>query len=402
MARITIDYTPAIHQGAGIGRLTRELIRALLAIPSPHTYSLFVMGQPPADIPISNVMNTSHLPLRVGPYTDRWLYRLWFKANVRLPVQQFSGPSDLYHATDFVLPPQRKGMPTVLTVHDLSFERDPDSAPPRLIPFLKRVVPESARAATHIVADSHATARDLVSLYGIAPDKITVIHSGVEPRFSPFSGSRYDVRRREGVVKKYGLDGAPFILTVGTMQRRKNHLRLVQAFAKIVSREQEAIGRAPRPTSHAPLPTNLVIAGGKGWLYEDVFAEVKRLGIEERVKFIGFVEDRDLPHLYRVASVFAFPSIHEGFGLPPLEAMACGVPVVTSNASSLPEVVGDAALQVDPLDVDGLAASLDKALHDEAYRAIAIEHGLLRAQQFTWDKAARQLLGVYDMMLAGK
>jgi glycosyltransferase involved in cell wall biosynthesis len=389
LARITVDYTPAIHQGAGIGRLTRELVRALLALPSPHTYSLFVMGRPPADIPISNVINTARLPLRVGPYTDRWLYRLWFRANVRVPVQQFSGPADLYHATDFVLPPQHKGLPTVVTVHDLSFERDPESAPPRLIPFLKRVVPESARAATHIVADSYATARDLESLYGIAPDKITVIHSGVEPRFSPFSGSLYDQRRREGVLKKYGIGDAPFILTVGTMQRRKNHLRLVQAFARF-------------RTQNSELRTQLVIAGGKGWLYEDVFAEVKRLGIESRVKFIGFVEDRDLPHLYRVASVFAFPSIYEGFGLPPLEAMACGVPVVTSNASSLPEVVGDAALQVDPLDVDALADALDKSLHDEAWRAIAIEHGLLRAQQFTWDKAARQLLGVYDMVLAGK
>jgi glycosyltransferase involved in cell wall biosynthesis len=315
-----------------------------------------------------------------------------------MPVQQFSGPCDLYHATDFVLPPQKKGVRTVVTVHDLSFERDPDSAPPSLIPFLKRVVPGSARRASHIVADSHATARDLETLYAIPSEKITVIHSGVEPRFSPYRGTLFERRRRAGVIKRYGLGDAPFILTVGTMQRRKNHLRLVQAFAKLLGTRD---GRLETNRNLQSLVPNLVIAGGKGWLYEDVHAEVTRLGIEDRVKFIGFVEDADLPHLYRLASVFAFPSIYEGFGLPPLEAMACGIPVVTSNASSLPEVVGEAGLQVDPLDVDALATALDKALYDDAWRAVAIEHGLMRAQQFTWHKAAHQLLGVYDKVLGG-
>lgn len=382
MARITVDYTPAVHQGAGIGRLTRELAQALLRLPSPHTYSLFVMGRPPADVPLSNIMNTSHLPLRVGKYNDRWLYRLWFKANVNMPVQTWSGLADLYHATDFVLPPMRKGTRTVLTVHDLSFERDPGSAPARLIPFLKRVVPESARRADHIVADSYATARDLVELYSIPAGKITTIHSGVGPRFSPFSGSIYEERRRSHVLNKYGIGDRPFLFTVGTMQPRKNHLRLVQAFARVPATDAQ-----------------LVISGGKGWMYDDVQAEVTKLGIENRVTFTGFTDDVDLPHLYRAARAFAFPSIYEGFGLPLLEAMASAVPVVTSNASSLPEVVGDAGLQVNPFDVDALAAALDTALNDETWRMQAISKGLERAAEFTWPKAARQLLGIYDALL---
>lgn len=387
MARITIDYTPAIHQSAGIARLTREIVRAVLASGAPHEFRLFVMGRPVPGVPLSNLMNTRELPLRVSRLSDRWLYRLWFRANLPVPVQRFSGPCDLYHATDFVLPPLRRGTPSVLTVHDLSFERDPDAAPPRLIPFLKRVVPDSAHRATHIIADSHATARDLTALYDVPPEKITVIHSGVDARFVPYRDTLYMQRRRDYVLKKYDIGHVPFILTVGTMQRRKNHLRLVQAFAKLAG-----------ATSSARTPT-LVIAGGKGWLYDEVHAEVQRLGLSERVKFIGYVEDTDLPHLYRAASVFAFPSTYEGFGLPLLEAMASGVPVVTSNVSSLPEVVGDAGLQVDPLDVDALARALEQALNDEIWRRHCIARGLARAAQFTWQRAAQQLLAVYERVL---
>ncbi len=387
VARIIIDYTPAIHQDAGIARLTREIVRAVLALGSPHEFSLFVMGRPALAVPLSNLMNTRELPLRVSRMSDRWLYRLWFRANLRAPVQLFSGSCDLYHATDFVLPPLRDGTPGVLTVHDLSFERDPDSAPPRLIPFLRRVVPDSARRAAHIIADSHATARDLTALYDIPSEKITVIHSGVDGRFTPYRDTLYMQRRRDYVLKKYGIGDAPFILTVGTMQRRKNHLRLVQAFAKLT---------AAHPGAQTPL---LVIAGGKGWLYDEVHAEVQRLGLGEQVRFIGYVEDMDLPHLYRAAAVFAFPSTYEGFGLPLLEAMASGVPVVTSNVSSLPEVVGDAGLQVDPLDVDALARALEQALNDEVWRRHCIARGLARAVQFTWQRAAEQLLAVYERVL---
>jgi glycosyltransferase involved in cell wall biosynthesis len=400
VARITIDYTPAIHQGAGIGRLTRELVRAVLRARSLHRYSLFVMGRPDTDVPLSSVMHTASLPLRVTRHTDRWLYRLWFRANVLVPVQTFSGPCDLYHATDFVLPPLRRGTPSVLTVHDLSFERDPASASPRLIPFLKRVVPMSARIATHIVADSHATAHDLVELYGIPDAKITTIHCGVESRFMPYDGTQFLERRRAAVLKRYGIGDTPYILTVGTMQRRKNHLRLVQAFGRLVERQSVRLIADARTHGCADARPALVIAGGKGWLYDEVREEVHALGLQERVKFIGFVDDGDLPHLYRAAVAFAFPSIYEGFGLPPLEAMASGVPVVTSNVSSLPEVVGDAALQVDPFDVEGLAAALERALCDESWRAEAISRGLARAQRFSWSGAAERLLSVYERALA--
>ena len=376
MAHITIDYTPAVHQRAGIGRLTRELIAAILARPTPHQFKLFVMGSGEGvqQVPVASLV----APL-VAPITDRWFHRLWFKANLPLPVQWFAGPCELYHATDFVLPPTLPRTPTVLTVHDLSFERDPASAVPTLISFLRKVVPASAHRATHIVADSHATARDLTEIYDIAPEKITTIHSGVHPRFQVDPASLGEARQLRA---KYQLGDAPYILTVGTLQPRKNHLNLVRAVAKL-SR-----------------PVNLVISGGKGWLYDDVVSEVQTLGLSERVKFIGYADDADLPALYRAAAAFAFPSLYEGFGLPLLEAMASGVPVVTSNVSSLPEVAEGVGLLVNPRDVDGLAAALDQALHDEHWRTQAIPAGVARAREFTWDRAAQQLLDVYAQTLS--
>ncbi|MCS7325123.1 MAG: glycosyltransferase family 1 protein [Anaerolineae bacterium] len=383
MARITLDYTAAIHQSAGIGRLTRELVRALLKTDSAHHFALFVMGRPGPEVPLSNLLRTRDLPLRVTRLSDRWLYRLWFRLRLPIAVQWLSGSCDLYHATDFVLPPMLRGTKSVLTVHDLSFERYPDSAPPRLLPFLKHVVPQSVRRATHIVADSHATARDLMELYGVPAHKITVIHSGVDARFSPPRGTLLEARRTAYVLQRYRLR-QPFVLTVGTLQRRKNHARLVEAFAHVAKHDPDL---------------SLVIAGGKGWLYDDVHQTIARLGLQGRVHFTGYIEDADLPYVYRLAAVFAFPSLYEGFGLPPLEAMACGVPVVTSNTSSLPEVVGDAGLMVDPTDVHALAMALEQALSDEAWRRQSVERGLARAQHFSWARAAQRLLETYEAVL---
>ncbi len=384
MARITVDYTAAIWQSAGIGRLTRELVQALLALDDSHDIRLLCMGGPaqrPADVPIhrGRPVDFVHVPL-----TDRWLYRLWFRAHLPLPIETFAGRSDLYHATDFVLPPMLPGTRTVLTIHDLTFLRDPTSAQPRLLTFLTNMVSKSAQRATHLVADSLATAHDLHELYGLPQDHITTIYSGVNERFNPrpLDGEAQTLR------KKLELDRAPYILTVGTLQRRKNHLTLVRAFGELLHREG------------VPEGVQLVVAGSKGWLYDEVLGEVKSLDLERQVRFIGFTDEVDLPALYRNAAVFAFPSLYEGFGLPPLEAMASGVPVVASNASSLPEVVGDAGLMVDPLDVHGLAAALFRALTDGDWRAESIHRGLQRAATFTWRRAAEQLLGVYERVLS--
>ncbi|MDZ7295973.1 MAG: glycosyltransferase family 4 protein, partial [candidate division KSB1 bacterium] len=175
-----------------------------------------------------------------------------------------------------------------------------------------------------------------------------------------------------------GLGDAPYVLSVGTLQPRKNYVRLIRAFTQLTNQ-----------------PTNqLVIVGGRGWLYEETLAEAEKY--PDRVRILGFVDDDDLPALYRNAALFVFPSLYEGFGLPVLEAMACGVPVVCSNASSLPEVAGYAALLVDPLDTDGLAAAMARVLEDPDLRRGMIARGLDQAARFTWERAAWQLAGAFD------
>ena len=371
--RIGFDATSAVRQGAGIGRITRELLRALTQHDHANTYRLIYAAPPKALAqplpPLGPNFRVRHLP-----FDDLWLARLWHRARVPFPVNLLTGGIDLFHAPDFTLPPTLPGTRTVLTVHDLSFVRDPESAVPVLRAYLNRVVPRSVARATHVLADSQATRDDLIALYGTAPERITVLYSGVNPVFQPVS----DPARLAAVREKYGLGPDPFVLGVGTLQPRKNFARLIQAVAR-------------QPNQRL----NLVLVGGKGWLYDAIFAEAARSGLAGRVIFPGFAADEDLPALYSAARVFAYPSTYEGFGLPILEAYACGTPVVTSTASCLPEVAGDAALLVNPTDVEALAAALHRAATDEPLRATLLTRGFKRVNTFTWDNAAVQLMEVY-------
>lgn len=372
--RIGLDATSAVRQGAGIGRITRELLRALSQRDHTNQYRLIYASAPgAADQPLPPL--GPNFRVRRLPFDDLWLARLWHRAQVPFPVNALTGRIDLFHAPDFTLPPVLPGTRTVLTVHDLSFVRDPESAVPVLRAYLNRVVPRSVARATHVLADSRATRDDLIALYGTAPEKISVLYSGVNPVFQPVS----DPARLAAVRAKYGLGSAAFVLGLGTLQPRKNFARLIQAVARQPDQQ-----------------LNLVLVGGKGWLYDAIFAEVARSGLEGRVIFPGFADDEDLPALYSAARVFAYPSTYEGFGLPILEAYACGTPVVTSTASCLPEVAGAGALLVNPTDVDALAAALHQTATDETLRARLITQGFQRVNAFTWDAAAQQLLEIYQ------
>jgi len=379
MARIGIDYTSAARQRAGIGRYTRELVSALLALESSHRYVIFA-ATGGLQSPISNLQSPiSNTQIRTLPITDDWLARLWHRLRLPVPVEVVTGPLDVFYSPDFVLPPTHRSTRTLLTVHDLSFLHYPEAFVPALRQYLERVVPRSIARADLVLADSASTRSDIVSLLGVSPSQVQVLYSGVSPRFRP----QAEPGERERLRTCYGLGERPYVLSVGTLQPRKNYVRLVRAFASL------------KPKVLAP-GTQLLIAGGQGWLYQEILAEAEKHG--ERVRSLGFVDDADLPALYRHAALFAFPSLYEGFGLPVLEAMACGIPVVCSNASSLPEVAGDAALLVDPLDTDGLAAAIARALADGNLRQGMIARGLAQAAHFTWEQAARQLLGVLDTL----
>jgi len=382
LARVGIDYTAAHEQGGGIGRYVRELAEALFRLEEAqqHEYALFVAGAIRSQLPQLATHAGLTYEWRATPLTNRWLARLWHRSHIPVPIESITGSVDLFHATDFVLPPTRQTTRTILTVHDLSFIHTPETASPRLRQYLNRVVPRSVQKADFILADSEATQRDVIAYYGVAESKIDVLLSGVNPRFAPVT----DIARLEHIRNKYGIGERPFIFTVGTIQPRKNYGRLIEALAHI------------RAHGH---DLSVVIAGGRGWLEDDIYGAIETHDMEPYVQFIGYADDTDLPALYSSAGAVWFVSLYEGFGLPVLEAMACGAPVITSNVSSLPEVAGDAAIKVSPTDLSAICDGMLGLLEDDELRNRLISRGFERAAQFTWEKAASKLLTTYNRVL---
>ena len=266
-------------------------------------------------------------------------------------------------------------------MHDLSFVRVPNAASPPLKAYLDAVVPRSVEAADHILADSAATKRDLIELYGTRADKVTVLHSGVDRGFSPVR----DPRETNRVRAKHGLEQVSYALSVGTVQPRKNYSRVIQALSEIRRRGHDL---------------HYVIAGSSGWLEDEMLRTIERTAMNDYVHLLGLVEDRDLPALYSGARMLAMVSLYEGFGLPVLEAMACGTPVITSNLSSLPEVGGNAALLVDPYDIGAIRDAILMLERDNEKRSQLIESGLRRVERFSWTEAARRLDSIYDEILS--
>ncbi len=361
---IGIDASRSVAQRrTGTENYSLNLIRHLLALESDHRYRLY-FNHPP-----SYNLQSATCNLRTMPFP-----RLW--THLRLSWEMARCPPDLLFVPAHVLPivhPRR----SVVTVHDLGYLYYPEAH--RLLDrlYLDLSTRYNARAATHLIADSLATKRDLVERYGVEPDKITVVYPGYDDAtFQP-------VRDEEAIAAvnaKYDIAG-DYVLFVGTLQPRKNLVRLIEAFSNI-----------QYPISSL----QLVTVGKKGWLYQEIFRRVEELGLEKRVIFTGYVAEDDLPTLLSGARLSVFPSLYEGFGLPVLEAMACGTPVVCSDASSLPEVAGDAALLVDPLDVGDLAAALERVLRDEALRAELVRRGFEQVRKFSWERCARETLGVLE------
>ena len=375
--RVGIDVTAALTQGGGIGRYTRELVHALVAtnFDPDISFTLFSARTPvttPILDPLPRGRSVVHRPAILS---EKWLYRLWYRFRLPIPIQVMAGQMDIFHSPDFVLPPVWGNIPTLLTVHDLSFVHYPETFTPALVNYLNDVVPRSVKRATHILADSKSTKEDLQSAWGVSKDKITVLYSGVNTRFRPATNEN----RLSDLRQRYQLGAAPFLLTVGTVQPRKNYRMLIQAFAPLADK----------------LPHNLVIAGGKGWLYDDIMSEVNHHQLEGRVLFTGFVEDDDLPALYSAATLFVFPSLYEGFGLPLLEAMACGVPIINSDSSSLPEVAEGVTIQLPPDHPKAWTEAMQWLLDDPVRRAQLVAAGFNRSKQFTWEKSARRLLNIY-------
>jgi glycosyltransferase involved in cell wall biosynthesis len=280
----------------------------------------------------------------------------------------------------------------VVTVHDLGYLYYPQAHTLTQNLYLRWSTRYNARSAARVLADSEATRQDLVRHYQIPPEKIVVIYPGRDGTLAPVS----DEAIQAAVRARFGIDG-PYLLYVGTLHPRKNLVRLVQAFALLLrssSSQVEPQGTIPN--------LQLVLAGQKGWLYEEIFAQVQKLDLTDRVVLTGYVPDTDLPALLSGATGFVFPSLYEGFGFPVLEAMACGTPVVCSNVSSLPEVAGDAALLVDPLDTDALAAAIERVVTDGGLRRNLVERGFAQAERFSWRRCAQKTMRALEDVAQGQ
>ncbi len=377
--RIAFDYTAGIRQRAGIGNYVRRLVDALLQQDTSNSYTLLTSGRPTREHQFPQAANVRGRSLYIP---NRYLNILWYRWCLPLNATYFTGQTDIYHGPDFALPPLGKGPKKVVTVHDLAFLDYPEYAVPALSAYLKKIVAKSVANADVICTVSEEVSRTLMQHFSTPREKLTVIPNGVNPYLRRIS----EPVLLEATRHKFGLQ-SPLVFTASTLEPRKNHSGLIKAFCQAHKQKHG--------------PAMLAIAGGKGWLYEETEQLVRDLQLEDKVRFLGRVSDYDLVTLYSLADVFAFPSFAEGFGLPPLEAMACGLPVITSNTTSLPEVVGDAALLVDPHDTEEISHAIMRILADKNLQEDLRSKGYERVKQFTWEESARKMLSIYQQLYDG-
>ncbi len=371
---IYVDVSAAVHAKAGIGRYAESLVRALIAR-QPGRYALFY-NQSRGSQPLEGLGSVPARTVQAG--YKPWRMAVWLGQLAQLGYDGLVPGAELFHATEHLLLPLR-GTPTILTVHDMIFQLFPEHQKRLNYWYLNATMPLYCRRADAIITVSESSKQDIVTHYGLDAAKIWVVYEAAAPEFVPASRSAIEeVQRRYGLPEHY-------LLHVGTIEPRKNLARLVEALQKL---------------RDGGLKIPLVVVGGKGWLYHDFFERLKGLQVADSVIFPGYIPDNDLPTVYCAAKLAIVASVYEGFGLPLLEAMACGTPVVSSNLSSLPEVGGDAALYFDPYDVDAMAAAIHSAWIDAELREHLQNLGLDRSSEFSWERAAQQTAGIYDTVLA--
>lgn len=369
---IGVDASRALRaRRTGTERYSLEIIRHLLGLQeaSEHIWRLYTDA---ADL---DSRLTAHFPSNVQvemcvlPARRLWTHhRLAREVTRRRPDVLFV-PA---HVVPFVMPTGRLP-PCVVTVHDLGYRAFPESHPWKQRLYLELTTHWSVHVAQKVIAVSQATAKDLMALHHTPPDRIRVIYE------APAQSAPVPAQHVQAVRERYGLE-RPYALFVGTIHPRKNIARLLQAYRSL--------------SRNGGVTWDLVLAGAAGWQSEGFDEQIAAMGLNRSVCWLGYVPDEELPALLKGALFFCFPSLFEGFGLPVLEAQSYGVPVVTSNNSALPEIAGDAALLVDPTDVDAIADAMLRLSQDEALRQRLIEAGYANVKRFSWEKAARETLAV--------
>ncbi|MBN1246169.1 MAG: glycosyltransferase family 4 protein [Anaerolineae bacterium] len=373
MSIVGIDASRAVSAApTGTEAYATHLIRRIVAeLDVAHAIRLYFREAPPAFLS-DGTSNWRRVENRIISFP-----RLW--THVRLSWEMLLRPPDLLFVPSHVLPLLRPRR-TLVTVHDLGYLAFPEAHPAGQRRYLDWSTRWNVHAATHVLADSVATRDAIVEAYGVASAKITVVYPGYDADLAPVR----DGGILQRVRARYGIRG-DYILFIGRIQPRKNLRRLIEAFAQIA-------GDHPGLT--------LILAGPQGWFTEPIEARVRALGLTERISFPGYVATEDKAALISGARLFAYPSLHEGFGFPALEAQACGTPLLTSTTSSLPEVTGDGGVLVDPEQVDAIAGGLQRLLTDAELRERLIARGFENLRRFSWTKAARQVCDIIEGLLS--
>ncbi|MEP6740926.1 MAG: glycosyltransferase family 1 protein [bacterium] len=371
--RIAIDAHSVGTRLGGNESYATNLIAALAEIDSVNQYTIFVTRREALDR-FSNRWPNFDVRTTL-PHTPFIRIPLTLSAELR------RNRVDVLHV-QFTAPPFSP-CPVVVSIHDLSFEHLPQTFKRRSRMQLRMTVRRSARSAAQVIALSEHARMDLINTYHLRPEKVHVVPLAAPASFAPVN----DDKELQRVRQTYGIDG-DYILSVGSIQPRKNLRRLIEAYSLL--HHERAEGKLPR----------LVLVGKNAWLYDETLRSLKDLEVGGSVILTGYVPESDLPALYSGALCFIYPSYFEGFGLPPLEAMKCGTPVIVGNKTSLPEVVGDAALMIDPFDINAIAAAMQKVIADSNFRSELRVKGLERATHFDWKETARQTLAVYEKAFA--
>jgi glycosyltransferase involved in cell wall biosynthesis len=372
--RIAIDAHSIGTELGGNESYATNLIEALAEIDSVNHYTLYVTRREALER--FNNRWPNFAVRATLPHTPLIRIPLTLSAELR------KNPVDVLHV-QFTAPPFAP-CPVVATIHDLAFEHFPQTFKRRSSMQLRLTVRHTARSASHIITLSEYSRRDIIETYGIAPERISVTPASAPASFAPVTEEKELARVRD----LYGIEG-DYVLSVGAIQPRKNLSRLIAAYSSL--RRTQAGGKLPQ----------LVLVGKCAWLYDETLRTIKDLEVSNSVVLTGYVPEDHLPALYSGALFFVYPSYFEGFGLPPLEAMKCGAPVIVGNKTSLPEIVGDAGVLVDPFDVNEIACAMERLMRDSSFRSHLRAKGLERAKLFDWKETARRTLAVYRKAAGG-
>lgn len=378
---IGIDLRPVnTGEKSGVEEYTANLLRHLFFLDQKNQYKIFMSSAGKPRLNLDKLNRFKNVKVKYFPYPNKILnFGLVF---LKYPkIDKVLNGVDIFFSPNIIFTSLSVSCRQIITFHDLSFHWHPEFFSLKRRIWHHFVSPKiKAQKADGIIAVSCSTRNDLVRLYNLEERKIKVIYSGVLKKFKPRDRENSVVVK---VQKKYNLD-PPFILYLGTIEPRKNLVGLILAFNKLKQKGYSCY--------------KLVIAGKPGWLYQDVYKLASKCQARRDIIFTGFIKDQDKPYLYNLAEVFVYPSFYEGFGFPPLEAMASGVPVVTSNISSLPEVVGEGGLLVDPYNINEVTTALELLLADSSLREYFQKKGLAQARKFNWQKTARQTLNFFEQI----